>query len=115
MIHSGNPGHAKLLFTLPGFLSMPTKRVMLDSKVVLELRQATASGTSTQDVLPPSVHPNGHAYTWQGRGDSRALPSLPDALLTIWQQLLDEPRKHGRRHHAGHHGRDQVGVVQHRP
>ena len=46
----------------------------------------------TQDVLPPSIHPNGHAYTWQGRGDWRALPALPDALLTIWQQLLDEPR-----------------------
>ena len=40
----------------------------------------------------PSIHPNGHTYTWQGRGDWRALPALPDALLTIWQQLLDEPR-----------------------
>lgn len=92
LIHSGNPGHAKLIYSLPGFLAMPSKRVMLDGKVVLEFRQATAGGTSMQDVLPPSIHPNGHAYTWQGRGDWKALPALPDVLLTIWQQLLDEPR-----------------------
>ena len=42
---------------------------------------------AVQDVLPPSVHPDGMAYTWAGevpptRG---ALPELPAELLRLWE------------------------------
>lgn len=85
-ISSGTENRAKLLFALPE--PLPTKKVLSDQAVTLfELRCADASGTSTvQDVLPPSKHPSGRTYEWQGNW--RALPPLPDSLHALWQRLL---------------------------
>jgi hypothetical protein len=42
-----------------------------------------------QDVLPPSIHPEtGKPYQWAGKGNWRAIPTIPSALLTVWQSLL---------------------------
>lgn len=91
-IESGRPGRAKLLYRVPDGMDssdLVTRRIMDASRaVVLELRCAGAHGTSVQDVLPPSVHPDtGQPYRW--RGDWRNLPALPPALLGAWRMGAD--------------------------
>ena len=86
-ISSGRPGRAKLLYRLAKPL-----RTLKPKGSGLELRCATASGTSAQDVLPPSVHPDTKKpYAWSyGEpllGDWRALPGIPVALLSLWRDL----------------------------
>ena len=80
-ISSGRENRAKLLYAAPA--GWPNKRHALtwpDTGCVLELRAG-----ATQDVLPPSVHPDtGAPYEWIG--DWRALPELPDALAKIWRE-----------------------------
>jgi hypothetical protein len=81
---SGNPNHGKLIYR--NWLPMPTKRVMVDGKTILELRCATADGGSVQDVLPPSRHPSGSYYQWIG--DWRNLPDMPPELLDLWVEMV---------------------------
>ena len=51
-----------------------------ESDVVFELR-----GGFTQDVLPPSIHPDTNKpYFWVG--DYKNIPELPLELLNIWTQ-----------------------------
>lgn len=87
-IDSGNPGHGKLIFTLP--FPLPSKKIIIDGVTALELRCATANGLSVQDVLPPSKHPSGSTYRWAGRGNWQSLPEIPAQLLTIWGDLLQQ-------------------------
>ena len=61
----------------------PSRRFNGPQGVALELRCATRSGTSQQDVLPPSLHPDGSQYQW-AKGDWRHLPPLPEALSVFW-------------------------------
>lgn len=80
---SGRPYRAKLLYRLPvGIEWLPTLKPPGSG---LELRCATGDGATTvQDLLPPSVHPDtGREYAW--KGDWRAIPVLPDALLRVWR------------------------------
>jgi hypothetical protein len=45
-----------------------------------------------QDVLPPSLHPDGHNYTWwDGKApwDFETLPQMPQQLLDFWRTLAD--------------------------
>lgn len=94
-IRSGKPNRAKLLYRLPqGVAWLPTFK---PEGVGLELRCASRDGAVTvQDVLPPSIHPEtGKPYEWGGAGDWRNLPTLPDALLTLWRSLsvpVETPR-----------------------
>lgn len=95
-IVSGKAGRAKLLYRLPlGSRPMEsiTIRSVADSTnghTILEFRCATREGLTVQDVLPPSIHPEtGGAYRWGGKGDWRELPTIPPALLGIWQAELD--------------------------
>jgi len=86
-IKSGKPYRAKLLYRLPeGVEWLPTFK---PEGVGLELRCANRDGSSTvQDVLPPSIHPDtGKPYEWAGAGDWRDLPTLPDAVLSLWRSL----------------------------
>jgi len=89
-IDSGNPGHGKLLFATPLGLALPSKRIMVAGKVIMELRCGTANGLTVQDVLPPSRHPSGTTYRWAGGGNWQQLPQLPDQLFDLWQSLIDE-------------------------
>lgn len=98
-ISSGRDNRAKLLYRLPeGVDPLPQKKVQVDGNGkpvvgddeanhdMVDFRCGTANGRTVQDVLPPSIHPDtGKEYQW--KGDWRHLPVLPDALMTIWQEL----------------------------
>lgn len=104
-IVSGKPGRAKLLYRLPlGLAPIESIAIKETAQVegrasqitVLEFRCATRDGLTVQDVLPPSIHPDtGQPYRWGGKGDWRAIPEIPGALLALWQQEL-AARKIGR-------------------
>ena len=91
-------GRAKVLFQAPSDLdlekiSWPEKdsRNPNDRRVVFELRAG-----NNQDVLPPSLHPDGHHYTWQeGQApwDYAQIPPIPDALLDFWRMYSDKTSK----------------------
>lgn len=97
-ITSGRPGRTKLIYKLaPGLVPLESltikEMIEVEGKAkqitVLEFRCATRNGLTVQDVLPPSIHPDtGQPYRWAGKGDWRALPVIPDALLAVWQQEL---------------------------
>ena len=93
VIHSGKPGHGKLLYAMPFGLALPSKKIIHSGVTIYELRCATSSGLTVQDVLPPSIHPETmQPYTWAGRGHWTRLPSIPQALLDVWQSLLDKEK-----------------------
>jgi hypothetical protein len=88
-IDSGNQGHAKLLYRLPATRNaLPSKRFNLIG-VAFELRCATVDGLSVQDVLPSAIcHPLTHRpYRW--KGSWRSIPTIPDALLALWDKVLE--------------------------
>lgn len=101
MISSGRPNRAKLIYRLDK--PLPSKKLarytnILDGKQyhALELRCATRSGLSVQDVVPPSIHPDtGKPYEWKYgnplTGTWRNLPPLPAELLALWQEGHAEP------------------------
>lgn len=90
VIDSGRAGHGKLLYAMPFGMAPITKKVIIEGKTVYELRCASATGLTVQDVLPPSIHPNtGKPYTWAGLGNWARLPQIPEALLDLWHELLD--------------------------
>lgn len=77
----GRPGRAKLLYRLlePLATQKPTGSG-------LELRCAANNGTTMQDVLPPSVHPDtGKPYLLIG--DITKIPPIPEPLLALWKGL----------------------------
>ena len=79
LIDSGRVNRYKLLYGHPE--PIPYRRMTSQG---LELRCADAKGGSVQDVLPPSIHPNGTPYRWAGNGHFADLPSLPTQLLDFW-------------------------------
>ncbi len=90
VVDSGRAGHGKLLYAMPFGMAPITKKVITEGKTVYELRCASATGLTVQDVLPPSIHPTtGKPYTWAGLGHWSRLPTIPDALLDHWHELLD--------------------------
>lgn len=94
-IISGKANRAKLLYRLAeDVLPLPTVQKGEGVSMVFELRCATKEGTTVQDVLPPSVHPEtGREYAWGGKGDYTELPILPDSLLTLWLEMAGPNRK----------------------
>lgn len=84
---SGRPNRGKLLYKLPEVLQSKKPKGS-----GLELRCGTSTGSTVQDVLPPSIHPiTNEPYRWEYAselGDWRELPALPPELLTFWKQLL---------------------------
>ena len=92
-IESGREGRGKLIYAMPFGLTLPTKRINWTqadgtNAVTYELRCATLDGTTAQDVLPPTMHPETlRPYQWGGRGHWSRLPMLPIELLSVWQEL----------------------------
>lgn len=87
-IVSGRPDRAKLLYAMRRPL-----RTFKPTGAGCELRCATATGSSVQDVLPPSVHAiTKRPYEWFYPeplvGDWRSLPSVPVSLLACWRALI---------------------------
>lgn len=103
-IVSGKAGRGKLLYRMPLGMVLPTKKFQDNlgrdpetKKIirvnVFELRCGTMEGTTSQDLLPPSVHPEmGQPYQWGGNGHWSRLPMIPDGLLHIWQEALKDTR-----------------------
>lgn len=87
-IDSGREGRAKLLYAMKRPL-----RTFKPKGSGVELRCASGTGTSTQDVLPPTIHPvTKKPYQWYYPepllGDWRSLPPIPASLLAAWRTLI---------------------------
>ncbi len=90
IIWSGKKHSIKLLYRLPsGVPALETKKVNgSDGKSAVEFRCATKEGKTVQDVLPSSIHPDGHQYRWLGEGDPLNLPEIPSVLVELWLLLI---------------------------
>lgn len=84
-LESGRPNRTKLVFYAPDFeikrhaLNWPNESDKKLKEVVFELR-----GGNTQDVLPPSIHPDTlQPYYWVG--DWQNITPLPEQLANLWQ------------------------------
>lgn len=85
-------GRDKAIFLAPSDLDLhkvswpkPDAIKPTDRFTIFELR----SGPN-QDVLPPSLHPDGHQYEWhEGKApwDFNKLPEIPDELLNLWRNF----------------------------
>lgn len=95
MISSGRPNRAKLLY----YLTDPIESHKVVEKIdgephsIIDFRCGNSKGTTVQDVLPPSIHPDtGKPYEWKYNdelvADWRMLPVIPAPLLAVWQGLL---------------------------
>jgi Protein of unknown function (DUF3987)/Primase C terminal 2 (PriCT-2)/Bifunctional DNA primase/polymerase, N-terminal len=94
VVNSGKPGHGKLLYAMPFGAALPSKKILHNGITVYELRSATASGLTVQDVLPPSIHPETlKPYTWAGRGHWTRLPQIPQVLLDLWNGMLAQDKE----------------------
>ena len=90
VIWSGKKYSLKLLYRLAdGVKPLESKKIVgPDAKSILEFRCATKDGKTVQDILPPSLHPEGHRYRWLGQGNPVDLPFMPPALLEVWEKLI---------------------------
>ncbi len=94
VINSGKPGHGKLLYTMPFGAALPSKKILHNGITAYELRCATASGLTVQDVLPPSIHPETRQpYHWAGSGHWMRLPMIPQPLLDLWNGMLVQDKE----------------------
>lgn len=93
-IASGKPGRGKLLYKMPFGMALPSKKIMHNGVVAYELRCATASGLTVQDVLPPSIHPEtNRPYEWAGNGHWTRLPLIPQQLLDLWGEMIKDDKE----------------------
>ena len=89
VINSGKPGHGKLLYAMPFGAALPSKKILHSAVTAYELRCATVSGLTVQDVLPPSIHPETRQpYQWGGLGHWTRMPVIPQPLLDLWNGML---------------------------
>jgi hypothetical protein len=94
VINSGKPGHGKLLYAMPFGAALPSKKIMHGGITAYELRCATVSGVTVQDVLPPSIHPETRQpYQWAGHGHWTRIPIIPQALLDLWNGMLAQDKE----------------------
>ena len=90
VIWSGKKYSLKLIYRLPnGEKPLESKKLSgPDGKSAIEFRCATKNGLTVQDVLPPSIHPDGHQYEWYGAGDPLNPPQIPVEVLNLWKNLI---------------------------
>lgn len=98
MISSGRPNRAKLLYRISEPLESHkvTEKIGGELHSVIDFRCGNSKGTTVQDVLPPSIHPDtGKPYEWRYAddlvGDWRSLPEIPAPLLALWRRLIASP------------------------
>lgn len=100
---AGRPRSHYWYQALPGTLPANRRYQMPDGEVSVELRS-----TGSQTVIPPSVHPAGDAYRWEGNGGEWQAPAEIDgrklalqvALLGLGCVLIDNWPRQGGRHEA---------------
>ena len=94
IIDSGRGNRGKLLYRMPEGYILPTKKVIRDKETIYEFRCATSTMLTVQDVLPPSIHPDTHQpYRWAGLGHWTRLPTIPDAVLALWEPMVEAEKK----------------------
>ena len=94
IIDSGRAGRGKLLYRMPDGYMLPSKKILREGTTIYELRCATSSMMTVQDVLPPSIHPDtNQPYRWAGLGHWTRLPMIPDALLALWEAQIVEDKR----------------------
>lgn len=87
---SGRTNSLKIFFSLPdGCDPVPTQVIKSRDDVIFELRCATAKGKTVCDVIPPSKHPSGTTYSWDGSRDLRNITEIPEKLLHYWLCLIE--------------------------
>ena len=93
IVDSGRSGRGKLIYRMPFGLALPSKKIIINGNTSYELRCATANGVTVQDVLPPSIHPDTkQPYRWAGNGNWMRLPIIPEALMDLWQSMLEKEK-----------------------
>jgi len=104
VIWSGKMYSLKLLYRLPECTPpFVSKKINGDDgKSILEFRCATKAGETVQDVLPPSVHPDGHQYRWLSEGNPLQLSILPKELSNLWQALNSNTHRGTSRRNSKH-------------
>ena len=112
VIWSGKQGSLKMLYRLPvGTSPLETKKIVgLDGRSAIEFRCATKNGKTVQDVLPPSIHPDGYIYQWVGSGNPLHPPTVPPDLLSLWLLLIANGSRVAMRHRRpsrAHHQRQE--------
>lgn len=90
VIWSGKRYSLKLLYRLPaGTAPLESKKIVgIEGKSALEFRCASKDGKTVQDILPPSVHPEGHHYQWISTSNPLQLPEIPSELMAVWTLLI---------------------------
>ena len=94
VIWSGKKYSLKLIYRLPiGEKPLESKKLSgPDGKSAIEFRCATKDGKSVQDLLPPSMHPDGHQYEWYGNGNPLNPPQIPVEVLNLWKIMIGKRR-----------------------
>ncbi len=94
VIRSGKVNSLKILYRLPlGTQPLVTKKINgSDDKSAIEFRCASKNGRTVQDVLPPSLHPEGYQYQWVGNGK----PSTPMPMAIGIRVNTETARKTGK-------------------
>ena len=88
---SGNSNRFKFFFTLKE--PLPLHQVEIDRVMSFEYRCAFGNGTTTADVIPPSIHPKSNKpYEWIGERNLRSIPDMPGVLLDDWKRLIAEQK-----------------------
>ena len=93
-LSSGRPNRGKLIYKLQ--TPICSKKVVISKQAVLDFRCGTRTGTTVQDVLPPSIHPDTRApYEWQYAdemlGHWACLPEIPADVRCVWEALIAAP------------------------
>lgn len=121
IIWSGKQNSLKLIYRLPHNVQpLESKRIVgLGTTTILEFRCATKDGKTVQDVIPPSLHPDGHHYSWFGEGTPLMIPTIPSDLFMVWQQLITNSSRVAHRHlqhqpaiHAPRETPQQIAIIQ---
>jgi hypothetical protein len=120
VIWSGKQNSLKIIYRLPHNVQpLESKRIVgLGTATVIEFRCATKDGKTVQDVIPPSLHPEGHHYTWFGEGTPLMIPTIPPDLFMVWQQLITNSSRVAHRHlqhqpaiHAPRETPQQIAII----
>jgi Virulence-associated protein E/Primase C terminal 2 (PriCT-2)/Bifunctional DNA primase/polymerase, N-terminal len=93
-LSSGRENRGKLIYRIPTVL--PSKKIIENKQNIIDFRCGNRTGTTVQDVLPPSIHPDtGKSYEWQYGDDDighwSILPEIPADLFALWQKLVSTP------------------------
>jgi hypothetical protein len=87
--HRGHPDKQKALFRIPESVSVLF--TVSRNKDGFELRSMSRTGGSSQDMIPPSKHPNGATLEWLD--DPTKVPEMPRELVTLWLELQTRPER----------------------